>query len=81
MNKKNESKLDMTQISLILKRKFNDLRRIHILVLKELNFSKRKIDSLLPEVDTETKKKLYSPHESIRLIQDKNQWFYDKKRE
>ncbi len=71
----------MIQISLRLKRKFNDLRQIHILVLKELNFSKSKIDSLLPEVDTETKKKLYSPNESIRLIQDENQWFYGKKRE
>ena len=32
-------------------------------------------------VDTETKKELSSIHESIRLIQDENQWFYGKKRE
>ncbi len=32
-------------------------------------------------VDTETKKELSSIHESIRLIQDENQWFHGKKGE
>ena len=30
-------------------------------------------------VDTETKKELSSLHQSIRLIQDENQWFNGKK--
>ena len=71
----------MKKISLRSRSKFNNLKRTLILATKELNFFNKKIDCLLSEVDTETKKKLYSPHESIRLIQDENQWFYGKKRE
>ena len=81
MEKKNECKLDITKIFIRLKNNFYDLKRIHILVPKELIFFEKNIDSVLSEVDTETKKKLYSPHGLIRLIQDENQWFYDKKGE
>ena len=42
-----ESKLDMKQISLRLRSEFNDLKRTPSSVSKELNFPKKKIDSLL----------------------------------
>lgn len=71
--------MDTKQIAFRLKREFNYLKHTPISVIKEFSFTKKETDSLLSKVDTETKKELYSPHESIRFNQDENHCFYGKK--